>query len=271
MTAHTGATGPQPSDGNAPSDGTARTDRIARLDRDYTVTTNRWGRITMLMSLVLATAVPFYLLLFADVDLTVGNILTGFLAVAAVYGAFWIVEPLTYYPILGPAGMYQAFMIGNISNKLLPSAIVAQSAIGAKPGTRKAEFAATAAICGAAVVHVVSLALLVGILGNWIVSITPEAVTEVARIYILPSILGGIAVQLVSTLKQVRATIIALVIAAIVVFGAVQLFPWLGGFTTAVVVLLTIVVTWFARPASMRGSGRGPGDDSAGDDAVGIA
>lgn len=251
--------------------GAQPTDRIAQLDRDYTVTTNRWGRITMIMSLVLATSVPFYLLFFADVNLTAGNIITGFLAVAAVYGAFWVVEPLTYYPILGPAGMYQAFMIGNISNKLLPSAIVAQSAIGAKPGTRKAEFAATAAICGAAVVHVVSLVLLVGILGNWIVSITPESITEVARIYILPSILGGITVQLVSTLKQVRATIISLAIAALVVFGAVQFLPWLGGFTTAVVVLLTIIVTWFARPKSMRGSGAGPDDGSAGDDAVGIA
>lgn len=259
MSAHTGSAGSQPQD------------RLAQLDRNYTVTTNRWGRITMLMSLVLATSVPFYLLFVADVNLTTANLLTGFLAVAAVYGAFWIVEPLTYYPILGPAGMYQAFMIGNIANKLLPSAIVAQSAIGAKPGTRKAEFAATAAICGAAVVHVVSLALLVGLLGNWIVSITPEAVTDVARIYILPSILGGITVQLVSTLKQVRATIIALAIAAVVVFGAVQFVPWLGGFTTAVVVFLTIIVTWFARPKSMRGSGRGPGGDSASDDAVGIA
>lgn len=255
------------------SAGSASTqDRIAALDRNYTVTTNRWGRITMLMSLVLATSVPFYLLFFADVNLTAGNILTGFLAVAAVYGAFWIVEPLTYYPILGPAGMYQAFMIGNISNKLLPSAIVAQSAIGAKPGTKKAEFAATAAICGAAVIHVISLGLLVGVLGSWIVSITPESITEVARIYILPSILGGITVQLVATLKQVRGTIISLVIAALVVFVGVQFLPWLGGFTTAVVVFLTIIVTWFARPASMRRNGdRSDADSSPGDDAVGIA
>lgn len=251
--------------------GSSSPDRIAQLDRNYTVTTNRWGRVTMLMGLVLATSLPFYLLFFADVNLTTANIVTGFLAVAAVYGAFWIVEPLTYYPILGPAGMYQAFMIGNIANKLLPSAIVAQSAIGAKPGTRKAEFAATAAICGAAVVHVVSLVLFVGLLGNWIVSITPESVTEVARIYILPSILGGIAVQLVSTLKQVRATIIALAIAAIIVFGAVQVIPWLGGFTTAVVVVLTIIVTWFARPRSMRGSETGSKNGPATDDTVGIA
>lgn len=227
---------------------------IAALDAAYTRTTDRWGRITLLLGLLIATSVPFYLFFTLDLDITVGNIIGGFLAVAAVYGVFWVVEPLTYYPILGPAGMYQAFMIGNISNKLLPSAIVAQSAIGAKPGTRKAEFAATAAICGAALIHVVSMILLVGILGSWLVSITPPAITEIAQIYILPSILGGVTVQLIATLKQVRATVIALSAAALVVFVALPLVPALSAVSIALAVVITIIVTWFMRPASMRGS-----------------
>ena len=98
-------------------------------------TTTKWGSITLFAGFLIATSVPFYLLFVAQADITVGDILTAFLAVFAVYGVFYIVEPLTYYPILGPAGMYQAFMIGNIANKLLPSAIVAQDTIGAKPGT----------------------------------------------------------------------------------------------------------------------------------------
>ena len=115
-------------------------------------TTTRWGSITLFIGFLIATSVPFYLLFVADANINFGEILKGFLAVFAVYGVFYIVEPLTYFPILGPAGMYQAFMIGNVSNKLLPSAIVAQDTIGAKPGTRKGEYAATMAICGAAIV-----------------------------------------------------------------------------------------------------------------------
>ncbi|MGO3024360.1 MAG: hypothetical protein ACTIIH_14170 [Brevibacterium sp.] len=104
------------------------------------------GSITLFVGFLIATSVPFYLLFAADANIDFGEILTGFLAVFAVCGVFYVVEPLTYFPILGPAGMYQAFMIGNVSNKLLPSAIVAQDAIGAKPGTRKGEYAATAPI-----------------------------------------------------------------------------------------------------------------------------
>lgn len=216
------------------------------LFANYTRTTNAWGRITLFAGFVIATSVPFIVLLTTDLDVTTGQILTAFVAVAAVYGAFYVVEPITYYPILGTAGMYQAFLIGNIANKLVPSAIVAQSAIGAKPGTRKAAFAATAAISGAAVVHVTSLLLLVGILGTWIVSVMPQSVTDVARIYILPAILGGVMVQLIATLKQPKATAIAIGVALVVILLLVPNTPKLvSSFQIAICVVLTVAVAWF--------------------------
>ena len=214
----------------------------------YTRTTNTWGRITLFAGFVIATSVPFIVLATTDANVTFAQVLTAFVAVAAVYGAFYVVEPVTYFPILGPAGMYQAFLIGNISNKLLPSAIVAQSTIGAKLGTRKAAYAATAGITGAAVVHVTSLLLLVGLLGTWIVSITPQAITEVARVYILPSILGGVMVQLIATLKQVRSTVIAPGVALVVVLLVVPNTPQIvSSFAIALCVLLTVTIAWFTR------------------------
>lgn len=218
------------------------------LFADYTRTTNRWGRITLLIGLVIATSVPVILLLTNDLDVTSTQILTAFVAAAGAYGVFWVVEPITYYPILGPAGMYQAFLIGNIANKLVPSAIVAQSTIKAEPGTRKASYAATAAISGAAMVHVVSLLLLVGILGTWVVSITPEAITATAQSYILPSILGAVMVQLIVTLQQFRATIIALAVSLIVILLIVPNTPErVGQFSIAICVIATVLITWFTR------------------------
>ena len=228
---------------------------LEALHRNYSKTTYLWGNVTMVACLLLATAVPFYLYFSTDLGIEVSHIVTAFIAVAAVYGVFWVVEPVTYFPLLGPAGMYQAFMIGNISNKLVPSAIVAQSTIGAEPGTRKASYSATAAICGAAVVHVLSMLVLVGLLGTWLVSITPEPITEVARLYILPAILGGVTVQLIATLNQVRATIIALVVSAVVVLLIVPFSPPLvKSFATAIAVIATIVITWYARDRKVRSS-----------------
>ncbi|WP_181273755.1 hypothetical protein [Brevibacterium oceani] len=214
-------------------------------------TTTKWGSITLFIGFLIATSVPFYLLFVADADIDVGTIITGFLAVFAVYGVFWIVEPLTYFPILGPAGMYQAFLIGNISNKLLPSAIVAQDTIGAKPGTRKGEYAATMAICGAAIIHVASMVLFVGILGTWLLTLIPEPITLVAKLYILPAILGGVTVQLIASLRQVKSTLIALGIAALIILVLIPLVPVLAPGDVAIVVLLTIAITWFTRKKSI--------------------
>lgn len=214
----------------------------------YTKTTNRWGRITLFIGFLIATSMPFIVLATTDLDISTGQVLTAWIAVAAAYGAFYVVEPLTYFPILGPAGMYQAFLIGNVANKLLPSAIVAQHTIEATPGTRKASLAATAAIAGAAAVHVVSLVVLVGILGTWIVSIMPESITDVARVYILPAILGGVMVQLIATLKQVKATAIAIGVALVVILLIVPNTPQIvSSFAIALCVILTVAIAWYTR------------------------
>lgn len=226
------------------------------LDNDFTRTTSRWGNITLFAGFLIATYVPFHILFFTDVDVSAAQLITGFLAAAAAFGVFWVVEPITYFPILGPAGMYQAFMIGNISNKLLPAAIVAQSTIKAKTGTRKAQFAATAAICGAAVIHVTFMLVFVGILGTWVVSIIPASITALAQTYILPAVLGGVLVQLIATTKNLRVTIAALIVGAVVVFGIVPLVPpVLAGFSTAATVILTAVVAWFTRDKSQHEAG----------------
>lgn len=214
----------------------------------YDKTTSRWGRLTMLVGLILSWLGPLYLVLFTDLVVSWGQLLTAFAAVAAVFGVIWVVEVITYYPVLGPAATYQAFMIGNIANKLLPSAIVAQSTIDAKPGTRRAELAAVMAICGAAMVHIASLLVFVGLLGTWLVSKMPAPVTEVARLYIFPAIIGAVIVQLAAYVRSARILILALAAAAIVQLLLVPLLgKTFGNFATAVVVALTVAAAWILR------------------------
>ncbi|HIX00861.1 MAG TPA: hypothetical protein H9871_12055, partial [Candidatus Nesterenkonia stercoripullorum] len=158
-----------------------------------------------------------------------------------------IVEPVTYYPVLGPAAMYQAFMIGNISNKLLPAAIVAQSSIEAKPGTQRGNIAAVMAICGAATVHLLSLLIFVGLFGTWLISIIPTDLIEVARLYILPSLMGAVLVQCIISMRQLRPTIVALTLAVLVQFVVIPLAPGVAPYATAMVVIASIVVSWIVR------------------------
>ncbi|QCU77213.1 hypothetical protein E7744_02510 [Citricoccus sp. SGAir0253] len=214
---------------------------------EFERTTSRWGRLTMIAGLVFSLAGPLYLVFFADLGVTATQLFGAFAAVAGTFFVIWLVEPLTYFPILGPASMYQAFMIGNISNKLLPSALIAQTNINAKPGTPRGSLAAVMAICGAASVHLLSLLVFVGILGTWLISIVPPEVTDVVRVYVLPSVMGAVIIQAIVSLKQVRATIVAFVVAILVLFVLVPLVPALSMVATAIVVITTLVIGWFVR------------------------
>lgn len=213
----------------------------------FDATTSRWGRLTMLMGLVLSLALPAYLLVTADLDVSTAQILTAFAAVAASFGVFWVLEPITYYPVLGPAAMYQAFMIGNISNKLLPAAVVAQSSLEVRPGTRKGDLVAVLAICGAATVHLTSLLIFVGLLGNLLLEALSEEVLEVVRNYILPALMGAVLVQAVMTFKNVRITVIALVVALAVQFALIPVWADAAMYAVAITVLLTTALSWVAR------------------------
>lgn len=235
---------------------------LAEFDR----TTSLWGQLTMGTALLLSLAAPLYLVFFTDLGITAGMIWTAYLAVAAAFFVLWFVEPITYYPVLGPAAMYQAFMIGNISNKLLPSALIAQSAIGAKPGTRRGELAAVMAISGAAMVHLVSLLVLVGLLGSWLVSVVPADVVAVVQTYILPSVLGAVLVQAVVSTRNLRMTVTAGVVAAAVVFLLVPTVPTLAFFGTAIAVIATAVLAWFLRDRSAEADPVAPQPEASSDD-----
>ncbi|PQZ96828.1 hypothetical protein CQ017_15685 [Arthrobacter sp. MYb224] len=216
---------------------------MARFEKQ----TTRYGSITMTAGLLFSLLGPAYLVLFTDLEISPAMIWVAFAAVAATFGVFWFVEPLTYFPILGSAAMYQAFMIGNISNKLLPAAIVAQSSIDAKPGTRRGDLAAVMAICGAATVHLTSLLVFVGFFGSWMISVIPTEMIEVARIYILPSLMGAVLVQAIVAMKQPRPTLIAILLSLIMYFAVIPLVPSLALFATALVVVSSIIFSWIFR------------------------
>lgn len=231
-------------------------------------TTSRWGRITMIVGLFFSLSAPAYLVFFSGLDIQISGILGAFAALAAVFGVIWIVEPLTYYPILGASSMYQAFMIGNISNKLLPSAMIAQSTIGAKPGTRKGELSAVAAICGAASVHLASLFVFVGLLGTWLVSVIPVDIVHTVQLYILPTVMGAVLVQAIVSQKSPRSAVIAIAVAVVVVFLLTPLSPKMPLFSTALAVISSAVLAWFLRD---RTAVAGPGSGGPGSGGRGTA
>ncbi|WP_211221009.1 hypothetical protein [Nocardioides insulae] len=233
-------------------------------------TTTGWGRATMLATLLVTLAGPYILVQLTGARLS--DVFTVFWAIALAFGVVWFVEPITYYPMLGSASMYQAFMIGNISSKLLPAALVAQEAVGAKPGTRKAQLASVLAICGAVVVHLIALTTVVGVLGSWLLSVMPAFLLQVVQTNVLAAIIGAVLVQMVLSNPKPIIVAIAAVVGTFVIFFLVPNAPALFGetvgskvamFGTLIAVLLTIGISILVAKVAPQLLGLSAGADAA--------
>jgi uncharacterized membrane protein YccC len=70
---------------------------------------------------------------------------------------------------------------------------------------------------------------------------------NVTRLYVLPAVLGAVLVQAIVSMRQPRTTVIALVVAAVVVFVVLPMVPALAMVSTAIAVLGTVLLAWFFR------------------------
>ncbi len=178
------------------------------FEDEYIPFISRWGMITNLTAAVLSFGPVFVLATVFGVMPTSAAILAGFVSIISVSGAFWIVEPISYFPVLGIPGTYMAFMSGNISNLRLPCAAVAQESAGVEAGTNEGAIISTLGVAASIIVNVIILTIGV-ILGAALIDALPEGV-RAAFDNILPAIFGAIFVQF--ALAQPKIGVVALVI-----------------------------------------------------------
>lgn len=152
----------------------------------------------------------------------------GTAAVSAIasFGVLWFVEPLSYYPVVGPVGTYMAFVSGNISNMRIPCASMAQISAEVEPGSDKGSIIATIGMGVSIVIN--TLVLSVGVIaGSSILSMLPASVVGALN-YLLPALFGALLVQF--GMKNKSHTVLMLVIGIllnIAINGGV--FSWLPG------------------------------------------
>ena len=152
----------------------------------------------------------------------------GTAAVSAIasFGVLWFVEPLSYYPVVGPMGTYMAFVSGNISNMRIPCASMAQISAEVEPGSDKGSIIATIGMGVSIVIN--TLVLTVGVIaGSSILSMLPASVVGALN-YLLPALFGALLVQF--GMKNKSHTVLMLVIGIllnIAINGGV--FSWLPG------------------------------------------
>ncbi|MEA4964552.1 MAG: hypothetical protein VB055_01850 [Oscillospiraceae bacterium] len=117
-------------------------------------------------------------------------VLSAWGLVALSFGAFYVVEPVSYYASLGMAGTYLSFLSGNIGNMRVPCAALALDVTKSEAGTIQAEVVSTMAICGSIITNLIATTA-AALVGTAVVAVLPEFINVGLKTYASAAIFGA--------------------------------------------------------------------------------
>ena len=193
---------------------------------EYTPKINRIGKLTGYLGVLVAFTPALVLAVVYGIVPKPAALLTAFISGTSAFGVLWFVEPISYFPVVGPAGTYMAFLSGNISNMRIPCASMAQVAAEVEPGTEKGSIIATLGMAVSIIINV-SVLTIGAILGSSVLAVLPDSV-KAALNYLLPALFGALFVQF--GMKMIKHSVIMVVIAFALYFAiGMGVFNWLPG------------------------------------------
>ena len=193
---------------------------------EYTPKINRIGKLTGYLGVLVAFTPALVLAVVYGIVPKPAALLTAFISGTSAFGVLWFVEPISYFPVVGPAGTYMAFLSGNISNMRIPCASMAQVAAEVEPGTEKGSIIATLGMAVSIIINV-SVLTIGAILGSSVLAMLPDSV-KAALNYLLPALFGALFVQF--GIKMIKHSVIMVVIAFALYFAiGMGVFNWLPG------------------------------------------
>lgn len=161
----------------------------------------RTGVITVIIPMLMCFLPNLYLYIAHGVFPDFSTAMKAWGMIATIYGAFYIVEPLSYYPILGLTGTYISFLSGNIGNLRVPCSAIAQEAVGAESGTPEGEIASTLGVCGSVITNLFFVSL-AAVAGAVLLEALPAEIQSAFKLYTVPAIFGAMLGQFGSKLPS---------------------------------------------------------------------
>ncbi len=181
------------------------------------------GRTTNLIAMVLCFIPAITVWLVYGELPAIGDIMKGWGLIFSIYGIYSIVEPISYFPVLGVPGTYMSFLSGNIGNMRVPCAAIAQETLGVEPGTKKSEIVATLSIAGSIITNliVVTVAAVGGAV--LIEKVLPPIAIKALKVYVSPAIFGAMFAMFAA--KTIKLGIFAsVVVAAMLAYGKLPVY-----------------------------------------------
>ncbi|HBF1486872.1 TPA: hypothetical protein KNT01_000803 [Clostridioides difficile] len=178
----------------------------------------RYGRLTLSLGII-AALVPGIILSFGfGIMPPISALLASTMAIVSMSAPNYIIEPVSYSPILGIPGTYMSFLSVNISNMRLPCSIAAQKAAEVESGTEEGSIISTIGIAVSILVNISILTIGV-ILGGSVLSKIPAEVVEKLNL-ILPALFGSVFGQVF--LQDKKLGLVAIVISVLTIILSKQ-------------------------------------------------
>lgn len=198
--------------------------KIANLDVYHAELNSKihlWGRISVAIAFFVSFSIPFYLTFINGYEVDTAVMAKAIVFVAGFVGIIWIIEPISYFPVLGPIGTYMSFVSGNIGNMRMPAVGAVQAALEVEAGSKKAEMAAVFALVSSTIVNLLILIVVV-IGGTALVRALPASILG-AFAYAVPGIIGAMIVTFGSKMS-LRNIIVTIILGLVII----QLIKYIG-------------------------------------------
>ena len=167
---------------------------INRYERDFNALVVRLGVATMCAGIVADFIPPIYVWLAYGAIPPVGDIAKIAVLATTAFGASWVVQLISYFPVLGMPGTYVSFLVGSVAEIRLPASAMAQRVTEVEQGTREAEVISTIAIAGSVLMSAFIITLFTFI-GSAVVPLLPKLVQK-SFDYILPAVFAAVLLEL---------------------------------------------------------------------------
>ena len=195
-------------------------DNNKKFDEVFNKPIIKIGRATNLLAIITCLIPAFVIWLVYGEFPGVQAILKGWFLVVSAYGLIAIVEPISYFPVLGLSGTYMSFLAGNIGNMRLPCAAIAQDAIGTEVGSNKASLVSTLGIAGSIITNLIIVSI-AAIGGEALRRMFPPVVLEGFN-YVGPAIFGAIFGM--NMVKNIKLGVFALIVGLVLILG-IKILP----------------------------------------------
>ena len=185
--------------------GLAEKNELTELEA-FNSTLIRLGTVTILAGIVANFLPVLYIYMRYGVIPPVGDLVKIWLLVGAAFGVAWIVQPVSFFPLIGTSGSYIAWLAGSVADLRTPASTMAQRSVDVETGTLEGDLVSTIAISTSVFVSV-AIVTIFTFLGSTLLPLLPAPV-KASFNYILPAVFAAVYADL--SIKDVKFGLVVL-------------------------------------------------------------